>query len=329
MSDKPSGAESSQAASTNADSPWNPGGWIANSADVVKLSIQNAPKRQVALLAFSFLAAVIAIGGGTFFIEKGQYLFGLLLYLVVIICLAYFGILCMSVGRQPRSANTMLWSRIVIKDPHSPLLRTKMAKPLSEISKAAQRQYKQLLEKRKRRPARIDVKKVRVNVFLPDTSGIGYGEVCGLFIPDGFSLGMDDDLEREITFRPNEGVTGSVFTLQEPVGTNRGSATGEWNWLDLKNKNRVPDVKFQLTQIQMNLIDPGLRWIISFPLVLEGRGKSNTFGVLNVDGLSEKLEIDELCSLYDELKPHVEKFMKLFHGLEKTEITIHVENVKT
>jgi len=321
------------------DSFWaqlNPLGSLQEAGGVVRDSLRKAPPEQVAFIVISFLAVVVAIVVCVALIRKGEYVLGGILAGVVVVLLG-FGMWCISRMRQVSGQQTPpgpaiksptdKWSRVTVKVPIEEEELKKLADQVRMLRDSAKREYSDVLKGRTP-PSQADPDSVRVNVFLPDTRDVRHGEVCALFIPQGLHHGMKNDDEREIQFRPNQGVTGQVFTRQQPIGTRRTSATGGWVWIDLEGRAGTGDGKFQLTQVQTRLIDKNLRWIVSFPLKVDVADKQqHTVGVLNVDGLSEVLSPEEMKTIYDNLKLRVEGFGKCLAGLDKCRITIAVEDV--
>jgi hypothetical protein len=314
----------------------NPAKWLEVIAGVVSGSLGNAPKEQVAFIVISFLGTAVAILGSTVLIWKGEYVLGGALCVIGLVFLA-FGMWC--VGQkgpisitetqtdQTRESRTREWSRVTVKVPIEPQRLKELAGKVKSIRDVAQRGYSAVFGDRGSSPSHKDLDSVRVNVFLPDTRDVRYGEVCALFIPKGLHHGMKNDAEREIQFRPGEGVTGQVFTREQPIGTRRTSAKDEWQWIDLEGSAGTGDDKFPLTQMQMSQIDKELRWIVSFPLTVTVANTPHTVGVLNIDGLSEMLSPREMQTIYNNLKPTVDDFAKDLAELDKCRITIAVEDI--
>lgn len=314
----------------------NPFRSLQEAGRVVMDSIGKAPQEHVGFIVISFLVLVIAIVVGTALIFKGQYVLGCVVA-VIAFALFCFGMCCISrtskvtvETKRPEQAgesSTKIWSRVTVKAQKGQGM-PKLAPQVWSIRHGAQSRYSKLLGERNPPPSQTDEDLVRVNVFLPDTRDVDKGEVCALFIPEELHAGMGDKDEREMTFRPNQGVTGRVFTRQEPIGTLRKSATEEWKWIRLEGIPVMVDSEFQLTQLQMQLIDENLRWIVSFPLTVTIDGKQVTLGVLNIDGLYEVLTPEEMQDIYNTQKPEVARFAeRLAAELEKCRITITVENV--
>ena len=337
MAKKPSkSVQRDPASASPKDSFWvqlNPLGSLQEAGGVVRDSLRKAPPEQVAFIVISFLAVVVAIVVCVALIWKGEYVLGGVLAGVVVVLLG-FGMWCISRMRSQQTppgpaikSPTAEWSRVTVKVPIEPDKLNELAGRVRTVRDLAKTRYSALLRDRKSPPSQTDPDSVRVNVFLPDTRNVLDGEVCALFIPKGLHHGMKNDAERGLRFRPDEGVTGRVFTQQQPIGTRRTSAIEEWEWIDLEGTGGIGDNKFQLTQVQMRLIDESLRWIISFPLMVDVAGKPHTAGVLNVDGLSEVLTPEEMQAIYHTLEPTVKDFAKRLARLDKCRITIAVEDI--
>ncbi len=314
----------------------NPLRSLQEAGRVVRDGIGNAPREQVGFIVISFLALVIAIVVSLALIREEEYVLGGVLASIALAPLL-FGMWCISrmskvpsepkLSRQAKEGSTENWLRVTVKARIGQIMPQELALQVRAIRDRAQTRYSALLRKRKSPPSQMDPDRVRVNVFLPDTGDVGEGEVCALFIPPDLHTGMRNEDERGMTFRPNQGVTGRVFTRQEPIGTRRTSATEEWEWIYLEGNPGLGDRKFQLTQSQMRQIDENLRWIVSFPLTVTIAGKQETVGVLNIDGLSEVLTPEEMQTIYSTQKPEVARFSERLAELEKCKITITVEDV--
>jgi len=197
---------------------------------------------------------------------------------------------------------------------------------LSQIRQQAQAKYKSMLKARTS-VANIDPDRVRINVFLPDLSNGTPAKICELSIPEGLHHGMRNDRERAVRFRPSEGLTGRVFTLRKSFGAARESSEAPWTLVLLGEVGGLGDQKFTLTVEQIELIDPALRWIVSYPLNANFGEGLQTFGVLNVDGFVEPLTHEEMQELFVQLKDAVDRFAIEFGRLAKSRITITTEDV--
>jgi len=137
---------------------------------------------------------------------------------------------------------------------------------------------------------------VRANIFVPDVTALSSGRLCELYIPDGFSLGMDGASdqprrEREIRFWPNQGLTGVVFVSQRADAACSDLTTGGRQW----------DARYRLTDDQKAAIHPDLRWIASLPLKVGDGTEARAVAVLNVDGIGFDLTRLQLSALIGEL----------------------------
>jgi hypothetical protein len=221
------------------------------------------------------------------------------------------------------------WTRVVPKIPIKPPSKlSEFNTLLAEIRDAAVGKIREL---RSDKDNLIDKQHVRVNVFLAGTDTVEeYGEVCGLFIPKRLHVGMEDESERGIVFRPNEGVTGRVFTLGKPFGAKAVPTGKGLDWIPVPLIDEGEDLdkqKFLLRESHVKLIHKQLRWIISFPLKAEVGGPEKTMGVLNVDGLEHPLDDPEMKELARYLTNRVDRLAAEIVKLPKVKITIVVEDV--
>ena len=312
-------------------SAWfNPTRWLELIADVVTRSMSKAPREHVVLIVSEFIGAAIGFLVSVFLIYKGAYILGGILCIVIL--LFCFGIWCIffrNLKPKPDSVNpTARWSRWVVKVPIKQEALEELTRKLQTVRDLAEKEYYDSLGRQMPPTGQSDSDRVRVNIFLPDTQNVVYGEPCSLIIPEGLHCGMKNPNERHIRFRPGQGVTGKVFTLQQPIGTFRKKETQDWEWVYLEGKSRIGDEGFELTQRQMHLIDKNLRWIVSFPLKVGVNGDRHTAGVLNVDGLSQVLNPKQMQTIYLTLKPQVEDIEKCLGELGLCKISIAVEDTK-
>jgi hypothetical protein len=219
------------------------------------------------------------------------------------------------------------WSRAITKGPVPPAPLSDLIKQLRSVRLLAQSKYKRILQARSQTPDVISEERVRTNVFLADTSSSSYGVVCRLYIPERLHHGMLDEKERGIRFRPSEGLTGRVFSLQEAFGGRRDSESNPWQLIHLEGPAGPGDEAFPLTQEQTSVIAPDLRWIVSYPLKTTIAGVSHTIGVLNIDGMSESLTPEEMQSIYHSLSEDVAKLSAAIAALDKQVISICVEDL--
>ena len=87
------------------------------------------------------------------------------------------------------------------------------------------------------------------------------------------------------------------------------------------------DVHFELTQEQVKLIDPELRWVIAFPLKARMLGLINTLDVCIVDGLTECLSVQEMQQMYYAIQRDVNLLASDLEKLAGSRVTISVEKL--
>jgi hypothetical protein len=288
---------------------------------------------------------VLTVIGGIIFRASTS---GLVLFLVafVTIIISFF-VLNKEANTSPEQLGQLTagqvsgptWARVVPKMPISPPEKLNQFQiSLRELRNLAvtklNEERNKLNEARKKGdPGQIASESVRLNVFMVNTDRVAeFGEVCGLFIPKQMHDNMDNFPDRNVRFRPHEGLTGRTFTLGEASGANAASdASGKLAW---KRFNLFPQRpgsdewdKFNLSEEQIAAIDQKLRWIVSFPLRYDGTGSDKTFAVLNIDGLDNKLTGDEMRLLAANIEPNVNKFAAELGTLPKVRIAIRVEDV--
>ncbi len=120
----------------------------------------------------------------------------------------------------------------------------------------------------------IPLAQIRANLFIP------YGDT--LVIPKGASINMDGHPDETIQIKKGTGATGNVFEnlkYRDPY-----IAILDGNWGD----NTLP-------VDEMERVHPDLQWIMSFPLTDPKDGC--LFGVMNLDGLSNKLDYNSISSV--------------------------------
>lgn len=300
-------------------------------------ALERAPRKHVGIIQIALIAAVICVVLGAALIYKDQpnLGFGAIGLGVIALVIAMILIRPQESGteqqvtpRQP-SPGRGEWSRITVKLPIPQQQLNQLGDALQGIRQLAQTQYSELLRARSTPPRTVNPERVRINVFLPDTRDAIYGEICGLYIPKGLHHGMTNDQERRIRFRPNEGLTGRVFTMEKAFGALRESANTDWQMIHLEGLGGRGDEGFQLTLEQVSLIDPELRWIVSFPLKVSVDSVPHTCGVLNLDGFTEALNAREMQSIYQRLKDEVGRFASELAKLAQCRVTIAVEEIKT
>lgn len=147
------------------------------------------------------------------------------------------------------------WARCI----NTPLLAPSDAKDIRDILSIATQQTASILN--------VSLARIRANLFIP-IEGI-------LRIPNGASVNMDDHPDISIQIPIGMGATGRVFTDLKSRDPYIAIFNGNWG------KNTLP-------KEELNKVHPELKWIMSFPLTdpVDGR----LFGVMNVDGLYDKLD---------------------------------------
>lgn len=124
---------------------------------------------------------------------------------------------------------------------------------------------------------------IRANIFHPVYKPNGKSGDCHLRIYPGLHLKMTEEEELGIVLSPRQGATGRAFSTGQALVSQRLSSaspqTGHW------------DATFNITPDLARIIHNDLMWIISMPL----KGKNHEpVGVLNIDGLRKKVQIDPL-----------------------------------
>lgn len=222
------------------------------------------------------------------------------------------------------------WSRVVPKLEINLDDLNRLGAQLRTIRELAKAEVGKMIQAKKSEQA-FDPDHVRANVFLADTRDVQYGEVCGLFIPRELHVGMTNEAERGLRFRTNQGLTGRVFTQERAFGACCRIDEQDkpiWSLVELEGPSGGGVHQFQMTLEQLRLIDSNLRWIVSFPLKSRMDGQpGRTMGVLNVDGLHTELDHREMRELANVLGHPVEEFAAALDELDKSRITIIVEDV--
>lgn len=114
------------------------------------------------------------------------------------------------------------------------------------------------------------------------------------------------------------------------MGALLASASDDWKWIHFEDRSVEEwSDKFLLTHEHRDQIDPELRWLVSFPLVMSIQDEDHTAGVLNVDGLTESLTPSEMLSIYQTLKPEINRLTQALSKQDKCRITIAVEDIVT
>lgn len=135
---------------------------------------------------------------------------------------------------------------------------------------------------------------LRVNVFL--LAKIQGGQADGqwkLVIHDDFAINMDNPAEARIQFAIGQGATGTSYrdgTYQ--LSRRQHTGTGHW------------DHRHHMTHELDRLVEPRLKWIVSFPLLMPGT-TSEAVGVLNIDGLAAVESDDVLNKMANSIKSKI------------------------
>jgi hypothetical protein len=298
------------------------------------------PKEQLLQVFLWWLLSLFVIFAGGGFLWKGYATFGF-----VIVAMGVAGIitaaLIPALRGNPMTAKDFgnaiapqvsgpSWSRVV---PKLPIPEKKLDDFQTNLKLMRGNAVIFLNEYRKgRSKPELDANLVRLNVFLVSTEHVAKGEVCGLEIPDKMQVNMNNSPDRHINFRPHEGLTGRTFTLGETGGVHGSiDAQGRLTW---ERADIFPDrpgsdewEQFSLSDEQKALIGTRPRWIVSFPLHYPGDEADKTFGVLNIDGLDESLDLDEMRNLAQRIEPAIGAFTSQLAALPKVRIAIRVEDV--
>ena len=307
-----------------------------------KAALQRAPVQHIGVLQMTLIVGILGLVFGVLLLYQSQtgWAFG---SFAVAVAAIVFAMVLVRPKAEPNVAGSISarldacksavptndpapWTRVTLKLPLPEDRLQELGRRLQGIRAQAQARYAALLQARSPSVA-AQSDRVRANVFFPDVSEARYGEVCGLYISKGLHHGMHDKNERGIKFRPNEGLTGRVFSMNIPFGARRESAQPNWQLVHLHGLGVVGDEEFQLTQEQVSLITKRLRWIIAFPLHLQVSGNAHTCGVLNVDGLDEAITAAEMEMLFQALRDEVAAFSKDLARLERQQITISIHGI--
>ena len=230
-----------------------------------------------------------------------------------------------SIGKD--SPPDIRWSRAMVRLSLEDEVLDELGAKVRTMRELAQGKFSELLSKR-HPPEHADPEHVRVTVFLPENrrNRVQDGDVCSLYIPPKCHEGIGrNSAEREIKFRTNEGLTGSVYTAQRPLGARREANDGEWKRIEYEGGTQNGYRTFELTDAQKAIVNKGLTWIVSVPLKASEDGE--TLGVLNIDGLTDALSNDEMWEMYDALRGQVAEFAADLDRLPKCRVTISVSNL--
>jgi hypothetical protein len=296
-------------------------------------AINKAPAEHAGVINIVFGAAIIFFLIAAWLILKGHEVLGVVLMGALLVA-SLFGIYVLRPDIRfshkqtlspPKRAQRSTWARTTLK-PIELTDRQRISHNLEGLLAMAQSEYSNIFQSRT--PSVVaDANNVRINIFLPDTSDVELGEVCGLQISKQFQHGMQDANEIQIRFRPNEGLTGRVFTYSKAYGARRNAANAGWVPVALSGGAIDGGHSFNLTEEQINQVNRALRWIVSFPLKGAMRGEARAYGVLNLDGLNEAITEPEMRTLYQTLLPQVDAFAADLFRRAKCEITITVDDV--
>lgn len=303
-------------------------------AETTAAAIKKAPAEHAGVINIVFGAAIIFFLIAAWLIFKGHEVLGVVLMGAPLVA-SLFGMYVLRPETKPdheqahspskREQRSTTWSRTTLK-PIELTDRQRISHTLEGLLAMAQSEYSNILRSRNPSVA-ADQNNLRINIFLPDTSDVELGEVCGLQIPQQFQHGMRDPREIQVRFRPNEGLTGRVFTYSKAYGARRDAADAGWAAVALSGGTIEGGHRFILTEEQINQINSALRWIVSFPLKGAMHGEPRAYGVLNLDGLNEAITEPEMRALHLALMPQVEALAADLFRRAKCEITITVHDV--
>ncbi|MBD3672570.1 MAG: hypothetical protein HUJ26_03495, partial [Planctomycetaceae bacterium] len=222
------------------------------------------------------------------------------------------------ISSESLASRDILWQRIVPNwDCFTEDIVSEMQSELREIQQKA---YVRLVQKGHNQIAQENI---RANVFCPYYSGVAAysGNVCELRIVEALTVNMNGHSDRHIRFRPNQGVCGSVFVVQEPTFA---SAI-----IDEEGKSSWGD-EYELTSEHNELVHSDLRWIVSFPLKIKDYdGNERTGAVLNIDGLNMSVPDDDLDDLVKTLFMYVADYADKMNNLKMVRVTIGLEELQS
>lgn len=72
-----------------------------------------------------------------------------------------------------------------------------------------------------------------------------------------------------------------------------------------------------------------LRWIVSIPLIAKKDGVTHTLGVLNIDGLSNVVEVNAMQNLYLALQGQIDQLTTALDKERQCLVTIFVDDIVT
>lgn len=223
-----------------------------------------------------------------------------------------------------------VWSGLVWKRPFGDELERSVIELLGQVHTHARTALEEMAI------SGFDPKGVRANVFLPDVTDAGHGEVLALHIPRGFSINLSpapstskSDMEDELRFRPNEGLTGLVFVAGTAGGASK--VRGEWTRTFFGEPTPAAAEStsaFRLNQWQLALIHQDLRWIVSYPLLVEDGKRDQAVGVLNVDGIGFDLTDAQLRTLKTELHQDADRISREFRQAPAQRLSIVLQDIR-
>lgn len=277
-----------------------------------------------ALLVLSALGTILCLVFGFIFYAGGDTAEAFRLVIASFILLLVFGVLILisqllvrserpgmtsAVGTPaPTTASTTVWSRVVPKLPISDNDVQDLEHELKSIRDKA-------VSWLRKHYSNIEDDQVRANVFFPDYTAATTGDVCKLSMY--VRVNMERHPDRDVHFRPRQGLTGKVFAGQQrSCAKTFQTREGEHEWDDM----------YELTEEQKRTLHPDLRWIVSFPLKILEEGRRKAAGVLNVDGLRMDVPWEKLESLLFELAVPAMDFVDTLADLPKVRVAINLED---
>jgi hypothetical protein len=232
-----------------------------------------------------------------------------------------------------------LWLRPMLRGP----VPDEVFDKLLALLKSLVEEVRQQLERVDRRPGKAPAmhRRIRSNIFLARGDAIANGEVGTLSIPQRTShptrlaVGMDDDGELAIFFRPSEGATGKAYARQQPVGritnpqwrANQPSHPPIPRWIDVDLQAPrgkiaanagapVPSLADTELNEYVNLrVHPQLHWIISIPIEVRVGGRLEVIGTFSVDGLNGDLTERQMAAVFRNVREYGGKLARLLRDL--------------
>lgn len=277
---------------------------LSGMVEAQKVALGRVPLEHMGVMQIAFIIAMVALPMAFLFIYQGHENIAGSLAAAGLLGL-FSGMYFLRPFSKPQTRTSKsssgeaagVWARITLRQ--LPLQeRRRISSKLEDLLEKARVEYFRLLQTRQT-ALQGNADDIRINIFLPDTSKVEFGEVCGLSIPEQLHQGMIDPTEIRVRFRPSEGLTGRVFaSFDKAYGACRDSADSEWSLVKLGSPGaNVPD-GFGMTLDQINQINSKIRWIVSFPLIGTYNDEKHVFGVLNLDGLNVPLAPSELTTLW-------------------------------